>query len=126
MSAQELFDRMNGSHWGWWTPILLLALANLWYMAKLSAPETVPGKISRYLIIIGSTCHVVGFFYGLCGFDRMIWGRMGTYGVMGGVTLLIRQIALACVAKRKVRAFWHPQATFGRRVLASLVDPPHL
>ena len=125
MSAQELFYRMNGAHWAWWVPILLLALANLWYMAKLAAPQTVSGKISRYLIILGSTCYIVGFVYGVCGFDRMVWGRLGTYGIMGGVVLLIRQIAQACVAKRQGKQIAESDASFGRRVLSSLVEPHH-
>lgn len=120
MSARELYLWMGGDHWMWGFPVMLLAVAALYYLSLLSPPTTKTGTLARVLMLLGCALYIAAFAYSAMGYSRTMFGRMASYCLMSGVVLLVRQIALACIVERKRTAPSHP--TFGHRVLAALVE----
>lgn len=121
MSAHDVWLYADSARWFWWVPVGALSMIGLYYMSMLSAPQTASGIVGRIFFIIGFTLMLGSVVYDLCGWGRNGLGRFGVLFLLGGAVLLIRQVALSCVRQR---SFKEPEETFGRRVLASLVEAP--
>ncbi len=119
-SANDLWLHVDNARWFWSVPAGIMATTGLYYMSQLSAPQTVSGILGRVLFMVGFTLMLGSAVYDVCGWGRNGLGRFGVLFVMAGSVTLIRQVALSCIRQRKNTK--EPHATFGRRVLASLIE----
>ncbi len=118
-SAADLFQHFENAVWIWWCPVVALSLAGLFYMAQLSAPQTMSGSIARIFMLVGFVCMISAFVYSLAGAAHNGLTRVGVLFLMASAVMIVRQFALACKKERLTR---EPDPSFGKRVLATLVD----